>query len=97
MEDGKSASGLRGVQVEDAVIQESMGKIFDRSTEHLGTTDTAVVRMRRLMLQAVRGFIKDGKPPLGLKEKIPYERLRAEEAIISQDTAWQDVCKLGQA
>ena len=97
MEDGKSASGLRGVQVEDAVIQESMGKIFDRSTEHLGTTDTAVVRMRRLMLQAVRGFIKDGKPPLGLNEKIPYKRLRAEEAIISQDTAWQDVCKLGQA
>ncbi|MDE0781126.1 MAG: hypothetical protein OSB67_10300, partial [Alphaproteobacteria bacterium] len=96
MEDGKSASGLRGVQVEDAVIQESMGPIYDRSTEHLGTTDIAVVRMRRLMLQAVRGFMKDGKPPLGLNEQIPYERLRAEEAVISQDTAWQDVCKLGQ-
>jgi phthalate 4,5-dioxygenase oxygenase subunit len=97
MESGKSASGLRGVQVEDAVIQESMGPIFDRSTEHLGSTDVAVVRMRRLMLQAVRGHMKDGKPPLGLNDDIPYDRLRAEEAIISRDTTWQEVCKLGQA
>ena len=96
MEAGQSASGLRGVQVEDAVIQESMGPIYDRSTEHLGTTDIAVVRMRSLLLRSVRGFVREEKIPLGLNKKIPYERLRGEEAIISGETTWQEVCDLGQ-
>lgn len=96
MEAGQSASGLRGVQVEDAVIQESMGPIYDRSMEHLGTTDIAVVRMRSLLLRSVRGFIREEKTPLGLNKKIPYERLRGEEAIISGETTWQEVCDLGQ-
>jgi len=96
MEAGQSASGLRGVQVEDAVIQESMGPIYDRSTEHLGTTDIAVVRMRSLLLRSVRGFVREEKTPLGLNKKIPYERLRGEEAIISRETTWQEVCDLGQ-
>ena len=96
METGESASGLRGVHMEDAVVQESMGPIFDRSTEHLGTTDIAVVRMRRLMLQSVRGFIKEGKPPLGLNTQISYEKLRGEDAIITPETTWQGACKLGQ-
>ena len=82
--------------MEDAVVQESMGPIFDRSTEHLGTTDIAVVRMRRLMLQSVRGFIKEGRPPLGLNTQISYENLRGEEAIITPETTWQGACKLGQ-
>ena len=82
--------------MEDAVVQESMGLIFDRSTEHLGTTDIAVVRMRRLMLQSVRGLIKEGKPPLGLNTQISYEKLRGEEAIITPETTWQGACKLGQ-
>ena len=96
MEAGQSASGLRGVQVEDAVIQESMGPIYDRSKEHLGATDIAVVRMRSLLLRSVRGFVREEKTPLGLNKKIPYERLRGEEAIISRETTWQEVCDLGQ-
>ena len=50
MQAGKSMSGIRGVQMEDAVVQESMGPIYDRRKEHLGVSDMAVVRMRRLML-----------------------------------------------
>ena len=82
--------------MEDAVIQESMGPIYDRSMEHLGTTDIAVVRMRNLLLRSVKGFVREGKTPLGLNKKIPYERLRGEEAIISRETTWQEVCDLGQ-
>ena len=96
METGQSASGLRGVQMEDAVVQESMGAIYDRSMEHLGTTDIAVVRMRRLLLQSMRSFVKDGNTPLGLNKKIPYEKLRGEEAIISHETTWQEACELGR-
>jgi phthalate 4,5-dioxygenase len=96
MKRGTSMSGIRGVQMEDAVVQESMGAIYDRSREHLGSSDIAVVRMRRLMLQSVHGFMDEGKPPLGLAEPVAYDRLRGEEAIIPLGTAWQTVCPLGE-
>jgi phthalate 4,5-dioxygenase len=96
MKRGTSMSGIRGVQMEDAVVQESMGAIYDRSREHLGSSDIAVVRMRRLMLQSVHGFMDEGKPPLGLAEPVAYDRLRGEEAIIPLGTAWQTVCRLGE-
>ena len=96
MQNGQSVSGLRGVQVEDAVVQESMGSLYDRSKENLGTTDIAVVRMRRLMLRSVRDFIKEEKSPLGLNIQTPYNKLRGEEAIVPNDKTWQEFCKLGQ-
>jgi phthalate 4,5-dioxygenase len=96
MQAGKSMSGIRGVQMEDAVVQESMGPIYDRRKEHLGVSDMAVVRMRRLMLQSVRDFAESGKTPLGLQRALNYKKLRAEEAIVPLDTPWQRLCRLGE-
>jgi phthalate 4,5-dioxygenase len=96
MQAGKSMSGIRGVQMEDAVVQESMGPIYDRRKEHLGVSDMAVVRMRRLMLQSVRDFAESGKTPLGLQRALNYKKLRAEEAIVPLDTPWQKLCRLGE-
>ncbi len=96
MQAGTSMSGIRGVQMEDAVVQESMGPIYDRGKEHLGMSDMAVVRMRRLMLQSVHDFIDSGKAPLGLQTPVNYKKLRAEEAIVPLDTPWQKLCRLGE-
>ena len=96
MQQGTSMSGIRGVQMEDAVVQESMGPIYDRRKEHLGTSDMAVVRMRRLMLQSVRDFMANGKAPLGLEQPVNHKALRAEEAIVPLDTPWQKLCRLGE-
>jgi phthalate 4,5-dioxygenase oxygenase subunit len=96
MQQGKSMSGIRGVQMEDAVVQESMGPIYDRRKEHLGVSDMAVVRMRRMMLQSVRDFMETGKTPLGLGAPVNYRTLRAEEAIVPLDTPWQKLCRLGE-
>jgi phthalate 4,5-dioxygenase oxygenase subunit len=91
MQLGTSYSGVKGVQMEDAVVQESMGRIYDRSKEHLGTGDAAVVRMRRLMLQSLRGFLAGDGPPLGLAAPVDHSRLRATEAIIPIGTPWQSL------
>lgn len=91
MRAGRTHSGIAGVNTEDMAVQESMGAIYDRSKEHLGATDVAVIRMRRLLLDAVRSFVEEGAPPLGLREPVPYRLLRAEERIISLDTPWQTV------
>jgi phthalate 4,5-dioxygenase len=91
MDRGETFTGFHGVNIEDLVVQESMGRIYDRTKEHLGTSDIAVIRMRRLMLDAVRRFEAEGAPPLGLAEPVDYARLRAEERIVPHEVPWQTV------
>ncbi|NCL76956.1 Rieske 2Fe-2S domain-containing protein [Rhodococcus sp. YH1] len=53
-------SGFTNLILEDVAIQESQGPIVDRSKEKLGTSDIAVVKTRRLMLDSVRAHQEDG-------------------------------------
>ena len=48
-----SWSGIVGVRSQDHAVAESMGPIVDRTREHLGASDVAVIRMRRRLLDAV--------------------------------------------
>lgn len=82
MRSGASFTGIFGVNNEDMVVQESMGPIYDRTKEHLGASDVAVIRMRRLMLDSLRSFSATGEPPLGLRASVPYGQLRAEERMV---------------
>jgi len=85
-----SFTGIEGVNNEDIAMQESMGAIYDRRKEHLGTSDVAVIRMRRIMLDGVRKFT-DGAPPVGLAEPVAYETLHAEERMIPKGTDWRAI------
>jgi phthalate 4,5-dioxygenase oxygenase subunit len=60
---GKSYTGIFGLGIQDCSIQESMGPIADRTIEHLGVSDTAVIKLRRLYLSALRDFEKGIRPP----------------------------------
>lgn len=46
-------TGIVGVNTQDFALQEGMGAICDRSKEFLGSSDKAVVAMRRLLLEAL--------------------------------------------
>ena len=81
-------SGITGVQCQDMAVEESMGVLYDRSKEHLGASDVAVIRMRRLMLDAVRAFSDDGAPPLGLAGKTSLRTLRADELMLPIGESW---------
>src|SRR5690606_26195667 len=48
----ESYSGIRGVRQQDMAVTESMGPIYTRPREHLGTTDTMIIRTRRRLLNA---------------------------------------------
>jgi phthalate 4,5-dioxygenase len=91
MERGETYSGIFGVNTEDIAVQESMGAICDRSQEHLGASDVAVIRMRQRLLESVRRFVDSGQPPLGLAEPVAYRNVKAEEKIIPIDAPWQTV------
>jgi hypothetical protein len=65
---GESFTGMRGLGIQDCAIQESMGSIADRTLEHLGMSDTAIVKIRRLLLQTLKDHAA-GKPLPGTDPK----------------------------
>jgi phthalate 4,5-dioxygenase len=79
-------TGIDGVNVQDRAVQESMGSIVDRSREHLGPADKAVIQARRLLLQAIR-TVEAGGTPLGVEPT--YYALRPAEAVLAGDADWR--------
>jgi phthalate 4,5-dioxygenase oxygenase subunit len=55
--------GIPGFGVQDQAIQESQGPIVDRTRERLGTSDTAIIQVRRRLLAAARALRDGGVPP----------------------------------
>jgi phenylpropionate dioxygenase-like ring-hydroxylating dioxygenase large terminal subunit len=80
-------SGIDGINTQDRAVQESMGPVVDRSKEHLGPADRAIIVARRLLLQAVKTVSEGGDPP-GTGSS--YYQARAIERILPQGVAWRD-------
>jgi hypothetical protein len=57
----KSYCGVRGIAMQDAAIQESMGAIQDRTQENLVSTDNGVI-MARMRLRKAALAAQEGKP-----------------------------------
>jgi phthalate 4,5-dioxygenase oxygenase subunit len=55
----RGPSGISGQAVEDMAITSSMGPVVDRSREHLGPSDLAIIHLRRRLLATLR----DGTAP----------------------------------
>ena len=62
---GTSSSGVKGIAMQDASIQESMGRVADRSRENLVLTDRGIALARRQLLRAAEELGR-GTPPPGL-------------------------------
>ncbi len=82
--------GINGFPHQDMACQESMGPIVDRTREHLGTSDIAIIRMRRRMLEAVTRFQR-GEPLIGHDPSIPLDRLRSEQLVVPLERPWQSI------
>ncbi|HXP94975.1 MAG TPA: Rieske 2Fe-2S domain-containing protein [Candidatus Binatia bacterium] len=85
-----SWTGIKGFQKQDIAAQESMGALVDRSQEHLGQSDVAVIVMRRRMREAVKAF-QAGAPLIGQDPSIPYDRIGSEQRLVPIDEPWQSV------
>ena len=57
-------TGLPGNRVQDSMVTESMGPIYDRSQEHLGTTDQAIIFFRRQLIRWARQLAQGIEPPI---------------------------------
>jgi phthalate 4,5-dioxygenase oxygenase subunit len=84
----KTFTGIEGAtNLQDRAIQESMGFLYDRTKEHLATTDRAIIMARQLLVQAAR-TVEDGGTPPGVAPT--YYGIRAIEKVLPSDVRWQD-------
>jgi hypothetical protein len=56
-------TGIENFLNEDGCATESMGPLFDRTREHLGVSDKAVIAVRKYLLNAVKEFQGGKEPP----------------------------------
>lgn len=86
----RSLSGIDGIAPQDMAVQESAGTIFDRTTEHLGQADLAIIRARQRLLQAVRD-LQGGVEPPALDPR--SHRIRSVSLILPKETPFQERAK----
>jgi phenylpropionate dioxygenase-like ring-hydroxylating dioxygenase large terminal subunit len=86
----RTYTGIEGVNTQDHAVQESMGPIVDRTQEHLGSTDRAIIIARRLLLQAITS-VQKGEDPQGVGTS--YYKIRAIEALLPRGVGWRDAFK----
>jgi phenylpropionate dioxygenase-like ring-hydroxylating dioxygenase large terminal subunit len=67
----RNFTGIYGINNQDRAIVESMGKICDRWNEHLGTSDIAVIAMRRRLLEVARALAA-GEAPVAASDGSLY-------------------------
>jgi phthalate 4,5-dioxygenase len=80
-------TGIEGTNTQDFAVQESMGPIYDRTQEHLGSADTAIIQMRRLLLDAVRD-VAEGRDPIGSQGQGSH--VRPAQMYLPQDARWSE-------
>jgi phenylpropionate dioxygenase-like ring-hydroxylating dioxygenase large terminal subunit len=63
---GHAYSGIDGIGMQDASLQESMGPICDRTKENLASTDNGIVMARMRLMKAARALADKGETPPGV-------------------------------
>jgi phthalate 4,5-dioxygenase oxygenase subunit len=84
---GESFTGLPSVVLEDQAITESMGTIYDRSHEHLGTSDIMVIRTRLRLIRAAQALRDRGEIPPGV-DTPEFYRQRSGGVILPRSVDW---------
>ena len=77
---GISFSGVEGIGMQDASLQESMGPIVDRTKENLTTTDNGIIMARIKLIRAVKALAEKGVLPPG--SAIEHQQVRSAAVVL---------------
>ena len=78
--------GIPGFGVQDQAVQESQGEIVDRSQERLGSSDTAIIQVRRRMMTAARALRDHGTPAPGANPRSFL--VRSTSVVLAPGESW---------
>jgi phthalate 4,5-dioxygenase len=79
----KSFTGIIGTREQDTAVVEGMGAMVDRTLEHLGSSDTAIIGMRRQLLAGAKALLK-GIEPIAASQPELY-RVRGWSAVMERN------------
>ncbi len=83
----ESYTGIRTIRGQDKAMTESMGTIQDRTIEHLGTSDTMVIHIRRRLMKAARDLTQNGIAPPGADNPAAF-RVRSGGVFLPDGADW---------
>jgi phenylpropionate dioxygenase-like ring-hydroxylating dioxygenase large terminal subunit len=75
------------VNLQDRAMTETMGPIYDRTEEHLGTTDGMVIFVRRRLIDAARALRDKGELPANVDDP-RLCRVRPASALLPEGESW---------
>jgi len=82
-----SYTGIGAIFLQDQAVTESMGPIYDRANDRLGTSDTMVIRTRKRLLDAARALRDTGKVRPGVDDPGVYA-VRSGGAVLPRGADW---------
>jgi hypothetical protein len=88
---GHQYSGIEGIAMQDASLQESMGAIQDRTRENLVGTDNGIIMMRQRLMKAAKALAEKGEPPPGTTPE--HQRIRSAALLLKRDLAFKDAAQ----
>lgn len=83
-------SGMPGLWIQDAACQSGVMPVYDRTKEHLGSTDLGVARTRRFLLDALRKLASDGQRPAPVSAPSSF-MWRAISITVDAGADWEQV------
>ena len=84
---GISYSGVEGIAMQDASLQESMGPIVDRTKENLVSTDNGIIMARHRLLRAAKALRERGIRPPGIDPV--HQRVRSAAIVLPVDQPYK--------
>ncbi len=78
-----SFTGIPGIRAQDAMVAETAGPIADRTREHLGSSDRAVVALRNTLISAATALSSRGEAPLAPTSPQLYA-VRATQTVLPE-------------
>jgi phthalate 4,5-dioxygenase oxygenase subunit len=88
---GDTFSGIKGIAMQDASLQESMGPIVDRSKERLVSTDAGIIKARRKLRKSAEALRDHGVTPPGVDPS--HHRVRSAAVVLPKDEDFIDASR----
>jgi phthalate 4,5-dioxygenase oxygenase subunit len=84
-------TGIRGIPNQDIAMWETMGQIADRTKDWLGTSDIAVSRFRKLMVDAAIAMQETGTALGQTKPHMAQATISSFEGVVPKTTDWRSL------
>jgi phenylpropionate dioxygenase-like ring-hydroxylating dioxygenase large terminal subunit len=84
----KQVTGIaRAGNLQDRAMTETMGTIYKRWEEHLGTTDAMIIQVRRRLLEAATALREQGQVPANVEDPT-LGRVRSASVLLPEGADW---------